>query len=112
MYTLLQNTLETLATLPLMVDLKTKIKKGKTDYSFKYDQPLFDDTDWAQRADSQPFFGQIQIHFPHRPFAKDSVNPVDPSEVVLPDYIPIIRYPEKIWPYIMKPFKLFINRLE
>lgn len=61
-------------------------KQGKTDYNFKTDYEIFDGTDWSQRAEGQPFFGQIQIHYPHRPFVHDTINPIDESKVKLPPY--------------------------
>lgn len=33
---------------------------GKTDYNFQWDQSIYDSNDWANRADGQPFFAQIQ----------------------------------------------------
>jgi len=62
--------------------------KGKTDYNFIHSKnDMYDGTDWNQREEGQPFFSQIQISFPHRPFKRDTANPVNPKEVkVLPYY--------------------------
>jgi uncharacterized sulfatase len=69
--------------------------KGKTDYNFIHSKKdMYDGTDWNQRKEGQPFFSQIQISFPHRPFKRDATNPVNPKEVkVLPYYTdhPIVR---------------------
>ncbi|MCB1231257.1 MAG: sulfatase [Verrucomicrobiae bacterium] len=44
-------------------------RPGKSDYNFEYeDKTMFDGTDWRQRAEGQPFFAQVQMHEPHRPF--------------------------------------------
>ena len=62
-------------------------KPGKTDYNFIADS-LYEGTDWSQRKDGQPFFSQIQIYYPHRPFLRDTINPVDQKKVTLPPYYP------------------------
>ena len=62
-------------------------KPGKTDYNFIADS-IYDGTDWSQRKDGQPFFSQIQIYYPHRPFLRDTINPVDQEKVILPPYYP------------------------
>ncbi|MDW7692182.1 sulfatase [Flammeovirgaceae bacterium SG7u.111] len=62
-------------------------KMGKKDFNFLGDD-IFDGTDWTQRKDGQPFFAQVQIHFPHRTFARDEENPVNPDEVTFPSCYP------------------------
>jgi arylsulfatase A-like enzyme len=62
-------------------------KPGKEDYNFKSGN-LFDGTDWAQRKTGQPFFVQVQIYIPHRPFVHDPDNPVNPDHVHLPACYP------------------------
>ncbi len=45
------------------------IKKGKTHYNFAHDAAImFDGDDWRKRKPGQPFFAQLQITEPHRPF--------------------------------------------
>lgn len=64
-------------------------KFGKTDYNFIHsNEDLYDGTDWRQRADGQPFFSQVQIFYPHRPFLRDPSHPVDADRVQLPPYYP------------------------
>ena len=64
-------------------------KFGKTDYNFIHsNEDLYDGTDWRQRADGQPFFAQVQIFYPHRPFLRDPSHPVDADHVQLPPYYP------------------------
>ncbi len=72
-------------------------KPGKTDYNFKTDYKIYDGTDWSQRKAGQPFFGQIQIHYPHRPFVRDKDHPVDESKVKLPAYLPDHWVARKDW---------------
>ena len=74
-----------------------KNKPGKKDYNFKTKYKIYDGTDWSQRTAGQPFFGQIQIHYPHRPFVRDKENPVDESKVKLPSYIPDHWVARKDW---------------
>ena len=64
-------------------------KYGKTDYNFIHsNEDLYDGTDWRQRAEGQPFFAQVQIFYPHRPFLRDPSHPVDADQVKLPPYYP------------------------
>ncbi len=72
-------------------------KPGKQDYNFKTDYKIYDGTDWTQRKEGQPFFGQIQIHYPHRPFVKDKDHPVDESKVNMPSYLPDDWLARKDW---------------
>ena len=62
-------------------------KPGKTDFNFKVEMP-FDGTDWRQRKAGQPFYAQINFSETHRPFSRDSENPVDENRVKLPPYYP------------------------
>ncbi|TLX71635.1 sulfatase [Labilibacter sediminis] len=62
---------------------------GKTDYNFVgEDSVLFDGIDWNQREAGQPFFAQMQIHFPHRPFKADTINPVNREKLKIPPIYP------------------------
>jgi len=78
-------------------NVNNKDKPGKTDYNFKTRYKIYDGTDWSQRKKGQPFFGQIQIHYPHRPFVRDKERPVDESKVKLPSYIPDHWVSRKDW---------------
>jgi arylsulfatase A-like enzyme len=40
----------------------TSNRVGKTDYNFDWDSKIYDSHDWAERADDQPFFMQVQLH--------------------------------------------------
>lgn len=62
-------------------------KEGKRDYNFLPDIH-YEATDWNQRTEGQPFFAQVQIKYPHRPFITDEENPVDPNKVILPACYP------------------------
>ena len=72
--------------------------KGKMDYNFKANfNNLYQGTHWSQRDDKQKFFSQAQIFYPHRPFHKDTVHPVDPNLVKLPPYYPNLPLARKDW---------------
>lgn len=62
---------------------------GKTDYNFIHkNETLFDGYDWRQRAPGHPFFAQVQVFYPHRPFIRDPSHPINPDQVKLPPYYP------------------------
>jgi len=73
-----------------------KNKPGKKDYNFVADS-IFDGTDWSQRKEGQPFFSQIQIHYPHRPFLHDTIYPIDEEKIKLPPYYPNTWLARKDW---------------
>lgn len=73
-----------------------KDRAGKQDYNFVADS-IFDGTDWSQRKPGQPFFSQIQVHSPHRPFIGDKDNPVNPDSVLLPKCYPDHPIARKDW---------------
>ncbi len=63
-------------------------KRAKTDFNFTHDlQALFDGTDWRKRAKGQPFFAQVQIKQPHRPFVKNA-DPDRLTQLELPPVYP------------------------
>ena len=62
-------------------------KPGKEDFNF-IAKNIFDGTDWSKRKPGQPFFAQIQIYNPHRPFVHDSNNPINPNNVHFPACYP------------------------
>ncbi len=68
-------------------NFRNKINPGKTDYNFIADS-IYNGTDWTQRNEGQPFFAQVQIFYPHRPFLRDTIHPVEQEKVILPPYYP------------------------
>ena len=82
-------------------------RKGKTDYNFKHHfDSLYDGTHWRQRGEGQPFFSQIQIFIPHRPFYADSLNPIDPAGVSLPPYYVDHPLARKDWAMYLETIQL------
>ncbi|PWE00309.1 sulfatase family protein [Marinilabilia rubra] len=84
----------------------SKDKSGKTDYNFTTDYEIYDGTHWSQRQEEQPFFGQVQIHFPHRPFTQDTINPIDESKVELPPYLPDHWVARQDWAFYLETIQV------
>lgn len=60
-------------------------RAGKSDYNFEFtDAALYDGFHWRQRPEGKPFFAQIQIHEPHRPFVNEPVTEARHLEAPLP----------------------------
>lgn len=77
-------------------DFTDRNKPGKQDYNFTSDS-IYDGTHWSQCPDGKPFFGQVQIFYPHRPFKRDTLNPVDPDKLKIPPYYPDHPITRKDW---------------
>ncbi len=80
------------------------LSKGKTDYNFEYAEDLYDGSDWAGRADGQPFFAQIQLRGGKRrnqqtlaPLKGVQTGGIDPARVKLPPYYPDHEELRKDW---------------
>ena len=84
---------------------EAKDKKGKKDYNFIADS-IFDGTDWSQRQKDQPFFSQIQIFFPHRPFKRDIERPIDEKDIQLPPYYPDHKLARQDWALYLEYIQL------
>jgi len=64
-------------------------RRAKTDFNFLYEaEDLFSGEHYREAAAGQPFFAQIQIYPPHRPFPRDPVEPERLEGLVLPPYYP------------------------
>ena len=82
-------------------------KFGKTDYNFIHsNEALYDGTDWRQRAAGQPFFAQVQIFYPHRPFQRDPSHPVNADSVRLPPYYPDHPIARQDWALYLETVQL------
>ncbi|WP_349351615.1 sulfatase [Flagellimonas sp. MMG031] len=87
-------------------------KGGKTDYNFEYKaSDLYQAGHWSKRAEGQPFFSQIQIFYPHRPFHNDSLNPIDHDSVVLPPYYPDHELLRKDWALYLETIQLVDQKM-
>lgn len=79
-------------------NVNDRTKFGKTDYNFIHDvKTMYDGTDWREREEGQPFFAQIQISYPHRPFIEDKEHPINPNLVNIPLYYPDHPITRKDW---------------
>jgi len=85
-------------------------KKGKEDYNFITDY-IYDGIDWSERKPGQPFFGQIQIFEPHRPFASDPERPVNPEEVQIPPYYPNHPLIRKDWAMYLESIQVLDKKV-
>lgn len=65
----------------------TPKRRPKVDLNFPETEKWFDSDDWSKRKPGQPFFAQIQIHEPHRPFVKD-MQKGRADKIKLPPYYP------------------------
>lgn len=86
-------------------------KPGKKDYNFTTSYPIYDGIDWSERKKGQPFFGQIQIHKPHRAFLRDRARPVDPTKVKLPPYWPDHKIARQDWAFYLETVQLVDNEV-
>lgn len=75
---------------------KNMSSPGKEDYNFLAEK-LYPGTDWSQRQSQQPFFAQIQIFQPHRPFVDDLKDPVCPDSIHLPASYPDVPLLRADW---------------
>jgi N-sulfoglucosamine sulfohydrolase len=69
---------------------------GKTDFNFNLDHKPFDGEDWAERAEGQPFYAQINFPETHRAF-KPHPKSIDPAAVDLPPLYPDDPAVRKDW---------------
>lgn len=82
-------------------------RPGKTDYNFTFaDRPVFDGPDWSARKPGQPFYAQLQIQYPHRPFKKDTLHPVDRSTVFIPPVYPDHPVAREDWALYLESVQL------
>ncbi len=61
---------------------------GKTDFNFTLNEKPYDAADWAERAEGQPFYAQINFSETHRAFSTYPNRPIDPATVRMPPYYP------------------------
>lgn len=82
-------------------------RPGKSDYQFQWvpGDTYEKATDWAKRRPGQPFFAQVQIAEPHRPFAGKAERPIDPREIELPP-----QYPDD--PVVRADFAGYLNEVQ
>jgi N-sulfoglucosamine sulfohydrolase len=84
---------------------------GKQDFNFKVDAgKVFDGTDWSQRPEGQPFYAQINLFEPHRPFAVPSGKRTDPGKVRLPECYPDHPVIRQDWAAYLDAIQVFDAR--
>ena len=62
--------------------------KGKTDWSFASEFAKYDVNHWEDLSSEKPFFGVVNLRLTHRPFERDTLNPIAPAQVKVPPYYP------------------------
>ena len=92
------------ATLPMT-------RPGKVDWNFSVEGEPFDGTDWSRRAPDQPFFAQINISEPHRPWRRDMQRPIDPTKVDLPPYHPEHPLARLDWAQYLEEVQVFDRKV-
>ena len=62
---------------------------GKMDYNFTFEpRKMYDGPDWRKRRPGQPFFAQVQLKYPHRPFVNEPVTEARHHDAPLPPIYP------------------------
>lgn len=92
------------------VNANERQEKGKKDYNFETGHG-YDGIDWSERQADQPFFAQIQIFEPHRPFVRDMENPVDPDKIQIPPYYPDHRLIRKDWALYLESIQVLDKKI-
>lgn len=69
----------------------------KTDLNFTLDRPVFQGKDWSERAEGQPFYAQLTFAGTHRRWKRDTENPIEIDDVVLPPYYPQTDLAKRDW---------------
>lgn len=92
------------------VNANERQEKGKEDYNFETGY-IYDGIDWTERQAGQPFFAQIQIFEPHRPFVADTERPVNPDDVQIPPYYPNHPLIRKDWAMYLESIQILDKKI-
>lgn len=87
-------------------NIKDKLGKGKTDWSFRSDQAYYDTNHWDSLSRDQAFFVVVNLRLTHRPFERDTVNPIDPAKVYIPPYYPDHSVSRRDWAAYLETVQL------
>src|SRR5690606_9992571 len=87
-----------------------KGKKGKEDYNFATEY-IYDGIDWSERKPDQPFFAQIQIFEPHRPFVPDTERPINQDKIQIPPYYPNHPLIRKDWAMYLESIQVLDKKV-
>lgn len=85
---------------------------GKHDYMFSLDKPPFQYKKMDELETGKPFFAKVHSHYTHRIFEKDTVNPIDPGDVILPPYYPDVRPLREDWAAYYENIQLLDNEIK
>ncbi|MCC5928643.1 MAG: sulfatase [Cyclobacteriaceae bacterium] len=70
---------------------------GKTHFNFKYTGEGVKDRNITDREPGQPFFLVLQTHHTHRVFKRDTLRPIDPAIVEIPECYPDHEITRRDW---------------
>lgn len=68
--------------------IKDEPGRGKTDWSFASPFAKYDLNHWKDISKDKPFFAVTNLRLTHRPFERDTQNPIDLNDVKVPPYYP------------------------
>ena len=80
--------------------------KGKTDWSFRSEMASYDTDRWDSLNPDQPFFAMVNLRLTHRAFERDSVHPIDPTQVEVPPYYPDHEVSRQDWAAYLETVQL------
>ena len=76
---------------------------GKADYNFIFEpRTMYDGPDWRKRRPGQPFFAQIQLKYPHRPFGREPVTEARHRDAPVPPIYPDHPLARRDWAGYLK----------
>jgi len=93
-------------------NISEKPGTGKTDWSFKSEFSGYDHSAWDELSPNQPFFAVVNLRLTHRPFERDTVNPIDPGRVSLPTYYPDHIVARKDWAEYLESVQLMDREVQ
>jgi len=78
----------------------------KMDWSFKTPLDEYDTYTWNDLSSDKPFFALFNMRLTHRPFERDTINPIDPAMVTLPPYYPNHKVAREDWGLYLESVQL------
>ena len=86
--------------------IKDPPANNKMDWSFTTSFDKYDTYTWNDLSKDKPFFAVFNMRLTHRPFERDTINPIDPSKVKLPPYYPDHQVSREDWGQYLESVQL------